>query len=67
MAFSNACWLALTVPKIAWFFKTMLRIKRSVSTWIGALRPGTPVNTNTPLVPSTFSASKARLEAPTAS
>src|SRR5205809_1773861 len=46
MEFSKESRPALTVPKTTWFFRTRLRIMRSVSTSIGPLRPGTPVKTN---------------------
>ena len=40
---------------------------RSVSSSTGPLRPGTPVKTNTPLVPSTSISSNATRDAPVAS
>ena len=67
IAASKASWPAFTVPNTTWFLSTRFRMMTSVSTSIGAFRPGTPVNTKTPLVPITSITWKAMDEAPVAS
>ena len=58
---------AFTVPSSTWFFSTMSRISRAGSASMKACRPGTPVRTKMPLVPSTRKASMAKCDCPTAS
>src|SRR2546430_14594942 len=45
-----------------WFFNTMSRIRRAGSASINACRPGTPVSTKIPLIPSTLSTWSAKCE-----
>ncbi len=58
---------ALTVPKTTWFFRTRLRLIRSVAASMGLSLGGTPVKMKMPLVPIYLIISNAKLEAPGAS